>query len=143
MNLSIQSDPMAVRLALQKVMADLNAKGLRPEDAATVEIVLAEVLNNIVEHAYGDGSDGCIDLRICSTKNQLEFQFTDNGNPMPFDRLPDGKSHDLECASDDLPEGGFGWFLIRDLTHELRYTRSENRNFLGFKIPLSKVETTG
>jgi hypothetical protein len=34
------------------------------------------------------------------------------------------------CAHDDLPEGGFGWALLRRLTRDLAYQRHEDRNRL-------------
>jgi serine/threonine-protein kinase RsbW len=40
---------------------------------------------------------------------------------------------------DDLPEGGFGWFLIRELTKDLQYVRHEDQNRLTFSIPIDAV----
>ena len=39
---------------------------------------------------------------------------------------------------EELPEGGFGWYLIQDLTQELCYYREDRRNFLAFRIPLMR-----
>ncbi len=36
----------------------------------------------------------------------------------------------------DLPEGGFGWSLIRTLTTDLSYSRQAGRNELHVVIPL-------
>ena len=36
----------------------------------------------------------------------------------------------------DLPEGGFGWGLIRALSSGLSYRRMSERNRLAFRIPL-------
>ena len=53
--------------------------------------------------------------------------------------MPDGgppKGHPAELGVDmqDLPEGGFGWFLIRTLTTDLRYRREAGRNRLSFQM---------
>ncbi len=37
----------------------------------------------------------------------------------------------------NLPEGGFGWALIRDLTSDLLHHRVEGMNQLEFQVPLS------
>ena len=36
---------------------------------------------------------------------------------------------------EDLPEGGFGWFLIRTLTLDLEYERDGGFNKLRFVVP--------
>ena len=37
---------------------------------------------------------------------------------------------------DDLPEGGFGWGLIHDLTQGLSYRRVAEENHVRFRIDL-------
>ena len=37
-------------------------------------------------------------------------------------------------APQDLPEGGFGWFLIRSLTRDLTYLREDGYNMLCFCV---------
>ena len=48
----MQSSELAVREALAEISRGLGPLELNPEEAGTVELVLAEALNNIVEHAY-------------------------------------------------------------------------------------------
>ncbi len=52
---------------------------------------------------------------------------------MPDGELPIGRLTDPKIAK-DLPEGGFGWFLIRNLSQDLTYDRDEDKNILGFCI---------
>ena len=40
-----------------------------------------------------------------------------------------------------LPEGGFGWYLIQDLTASLSYFREGRRNFLAFIVPVTEPLT--
>ena len=49
---------------------------------------------------------------------------------MPAGAPPDRAPHDLDVSRADLPEGGFGWRMIRDLTEELLYRRQDGRNIL-------------
>jgi serine/threonine-protein kinase RsbW len=53
---------------------------------------------------------------------------------MPEGKAPNGSPAPLDCDTEELPEGGFGWFLIRDLAHELNYTRISGKNLLSFRI---------
>ena len=55
----------------------------------------------------------------------------------PGAKCPRAWPHDLEALGEqDLPEGGFGWFLIRELTHDLTYRRDGSRNHLSFRMVL-------
>jgi len=140
MRLTIQSDPLSVRSALQTIMGQFGSDELQPNDAATLEIVLAEVMNNIVEHAYRKRPDGKI--RFCANKTETSIwcSFIDNGLPMPDNSTPAGLLRQLDGPTDELPEGGFGWFLIRDLAQNLTYSRIRNRNFLRLRLALDCPE---
>ncbi len=52
--LTFPSGEFAVREALTAVLSGLDFLSLDLEESGAVELVLAEVLNNVVEHAYGD-----------------------------------------------------------------------------------------
>jgi len=101
---------------------------------STAEIVLAEVMNNVVEHAYKMDPDGEIYLSLVQVDGRLQCKSIDFGHPMPDLSLPIGKENDLNCDLQDLPEGGFGWFLIRNLTDNLTYFRENESNMLTFLI---------
>lgn len=125
----IPSDPIAVRQGLKSLFESLLLQRLEESDRGKAEIVLAEALNNIVEHAYADGV-GEIELTISVNRQGLECRIVDHGAPMPDDALPRGTL----AAPEDLPEGGFGWYLIRALSEDLRYARVAGRNQLTFRL---------
>ena len=62
LQLVIPGDALAVRQALQAMVEALTLRGLHACDRGTAEIVLAEVLNNIVEHAF-EGRAGEIEVK--------------------------------------------------------------------------------
>lgn len=128
----IPSDPLAVRDALCALFDRLLC-GEMPDDARdTAQIVLAEALNNIVEHAYAQ-SPGDIEVTLDLGPTGLVCRIEDAGLPMPGGCLPPGQ---LPVMTDDtdLPEGGFGWHLIRTLSQDLHYRREGGRNLLSFRI---------
>lgn len=98
------------------------------------EIVLAEVLNNIEEHGYRGIRNGQIELKLEICRDAVSIETTDFGNPMPGLELPLGRRPDAEVAPDDLPEGGFGWFLIHTLAPNPEYRRRGKSNILSIKI---------
>ena len=50
--------------------------------------------------------------------------------PLPGLRLPEGTAPPAVTPRESLPEGGFGWFLIRALTERLDYARADGENRL-------------
>lgn len=129
--LVIPADPVEVRNALVRMCDTLVLRSLPDDDRGTVEIVLAEVLNNIVEHAYC-AERGEIEITLRRAPEGLLCQVVDQGRRMPGDSLPEG--HLPPMTDDNLPEGGFGWHLIRTLSQDLAYSRIEGRNCLTFRV---------
>jgi len=134
----IDSTPDAVRSALRQIHEHLSAAEPTQGTDPSWEIVVAEVLNNIVEHAYQERPGG--EIRVCLhfSPGTLHAEFTDFGRPMPQEAPPEGKPADLDVPVEDLPEGGFGWFLIRTMTTQLDYAHTDGANLLKLEIPLAE-----
>ena len=128
----IASTPLLVRQALCDILRHPVLAQLSVEVRGNAEVVLAEALNNIVEHAYAK-SDGHIDLRLQRRPDRVLCDIVDHGALMPGGALPAGLSQPIGVDK-DLPEGGFGWFLIRSLTENLVYQRIDARNHLSFQF---------
>ncbi|SDI65581.1 ATP-binding protein [Aliiruegeria lutimaris] len=137
---TVDSTAEDVRNALIRINDELKRLGVAPSDRDAIEVVLAECMNNVVEHAYCERPGSRFDLKLHLSADNLFCRVEDDGKPMPGLALPSGKSHNLSVDLSDLPEGGFGWFLIRELTCDLRYARERDRNNLMFQIPLSHDE---
>jgi len=133
--MSIPATPYGVRAALLQLRGLFCDEGLNGDDRGSLETVLAEVLNNIVEHAYANRGDGDIGLTLRRAPDGVVVEVTDTGAPMPEGRLPAPRLAALEGPRDDLPEGGFGWSVIRDLTVGLDYRRTGGTNRLKFRVP--------
>lgn len=141
--LNLKGDNLSTRQGLRELMDWVEAIGLAEADRAMIEIVLAEVLNNVVEHAFPDFAGGIIEIDARLRGRHLVFSVFDNGVPMPAEQIPQGKRHNLAVPLNDLPEGGFGWGIIRDLAEDLEYQRADRRNELYFRIPLTTSPLIG
>lgn len=130
--LDIAAGNESVRSALWRLLSGPTLSGVDVEARGRLEIVLAEVLNNIVEHAYR-GDEGSIRLDLHRRGALLRVEVEDRGLPMPGGLLPQGLRPDLNGA-DGPPEGGFGWFLIRNLTEDLTYSRDGEVNRVCFHL---------
>ncbi|MBS0125133.1 ATP-binding protein [Thetidibacter halocola] len=100
------------------------------------ELVIAEALNNIVEHAYAGRDDGMIRVDLRWSDTQMQADLVDDGTPMPGG-TPPGDTDTLDrIRTETLPEGGFGWGLIHTLVSHLDYRREGGCNHLSLTIPL-------
>jgi serine/threonine-protein kinase RsbW len=133
----IDATPGAVRAVLEDLCCALSPLALPPDEVATIELVLAEVLNNIVEHAYRGVAEGSIEVAVTAHGDGLEVWLCDSGVPMPGGHLPLGSYSGPGASAAGVPEGGYGWFLIRALTRDLAYTRLDGRNLLSFSLDLA------
>lgn len=122
-----------IREVLALAQAGMAAAGLSAILRAEAELVLAEALNNIDEHAYAAGG-GRVDLWLRRCGDGLLCLISDFGAAMPDGCLPKGQSPLTSTARGDLPEGGFGWHLIRLLARDLQYRRKRGRNRLAILL---------
>jgi len=126
----------AVRGALRAAVARF-APSISDDEAGALELVLAEVMNNIVEHSYAGGGNGTISLSIVRDRRGLSCSLSDDGVPLPEGCLARPKLPETAVLTEHLPEGGFGWYLIHDLTRDLGYRREGGQNLLAFRLPLA------
>ncbi|MFD2172820.1 ATP-binding protein [Rhodobacter lacus] len=132
---SFAATPFAVRTALRTALARF-LRQLSPDEAGTLELVLAEVLNNIVEHGYGETGHGTITLSLVRDHRGLSCSISDDGVELPPACLARSLDNTQRPEPQALPEGGFGWFLIHDLVEDLGYHRANGRNLLAFRMPI-------
>ena len=137
-DLTFAATTFAVRTGLTQLAAMPLLASLGPEDRGTAELLLAEALNNVVEHAYARWP-GDITLHLARAGGHISVVIRDQGLPMPGNTPPQGALPRLD-APESLPEGGFGWFLIRSLAKDLTYRRLGAVNELHFRIPVDNWE---
>lgn len=124
-----------VATALGDLAECLRSWGAAPGLVDDVRIVLAEILNNVEEHAYSGapGNPVTVDLEIAG--DCLHCVVEDRGSRFPSARLP---GPDMPAANpatpETLPEGGFGWPIVRKLTREVTYRREGGTNRLAFRL---------
>ncbi|SLN68465.1 serine-protein kinase RsbW [Pseudoruegeria aquimaris] len=135
-SLRIPGDAHSVRQALDRIDTALRAAAQDPAICDKAQIVLGEVMNNVVEHAYAS-RNGTIEVDIAPGGTSISFLVTDEGDPMPEGALPSGRAVEDGTALDALPEGGFGWLLIHQLAQGIEYRRVGSRNELRFRLDLA------
>lgn len=126
---SIQNDQEHVVRLLDEVHQWMDNAQISKDKTIDIQIVLAEALNNVIEHGFSHDLTGNIDVRLEQYQKNVTLIIVDNGKPY----LPPGAaSNPLIAATktNDLPEGGFGWFLIQEITNSYDYVRRDQKNQL-------------
>lgn len=136
MTFTCDATPMAVRRVLGDLRRRLGAADIPDDAAGTIEIALAEALNNIVEHAYQPGAPGPISMTLSAGETCVSCELRDRGMALAEFKPPERAAPDLTGARATLPEGGFGRSLIFALADRVRYQRhdTENRLILDFEL---------
>ncbi|MEM8824548.1 MAG: ATP-binding protein [Pseudomonadota bacterium] len=99
------------------------------------ELVLAEILNNIVEHG-STGPDTMVEITLVFDATRIRAEVVDNGAALPLACLLDSGLPRMEPGIRNLPEGGFGWFMIHQIAGDIAYEHVGGQNRLIFSIPL-------
>jgi|GEM_PF-2119585 len=100
----------------------------------SIELVLQEAASNIVRHGYQESGKGFLELAVSlpevedlagAKRRAIVLELTDNA--LPFD--PTAQLVDTPDPL-NMPESGYGLYLIRKLTDHLEYSRFGSLNNL-------------
>lgn len=130
----VTATPGAVREALLELREKLQRARIDADLCGTMELVLAEAMNNIVEHAFDTPAQQSLRLEIRRGPGRFKITLIDTGRPMPELALPEPRLPSTAGPTLTLPDGGFGWFLIHRLAHAIHYERRGDENHLSFEI---------
>ncbi|MDG1351586.1 MAG: ATP-binding protein [Sulfitobacter sp.] len=128
----------AVREGIAQTLAWLTPLELSEDETNTVQLVLAEALNNVVEHALaGTGGQTTVEIRGHHGASGLDLCIVDKGIAMPDGVVPRLPAPDVTVDVADLPDGGFGWFLIHTLAQDVTYVRRGKHNYLTLRLAVA------
>jgi serine/threonine-protein kinase RsbW len=124
--LLLDNEPFEVSRAATWLDDLLESADLPPRLIAELQVVLAEVLNNILVHGYADLEAHKIELRMTTDHVAVTLEFFDDGISFdPTQYTPTPLQDD-----EDIRPGGLGLVFIRRLADEMLYERLDDRNHL-------------
>ncbi len=103
----------------------LGEEGVRPEDINRVRLVVEELLVNIIKHAFNDDIRHTIVLTLRTGPEGVSVLTEDDGRPFdPREAPPPPLGRPLE----EHGEGGYGIYIVKQMTTSLTYTRANGKN---------------
>ncbi len=98
-----------------------------------IDLVLEEVLLNIVNYAYPDNPKAVIKVGCALSPDKLNIRIIDQGKEFDPSAKPDP---DISLSVEERDIGGLGILLVRKISDEFSYQRSNNQNILdiGFNL---------
>jgi len=140
-DVEIKACDASVRATLLDLRTDMKGAALPETLLQAAQIVLAEICNNIVEHAYGARDAGEMRIKIWGPDTPLMFCIQDHGAAMPGGRIPRPSPPQADpTRPESWPEGGFGWSLVHTLTQRLEYRREGAVNTLCFSMTADEAD---
>jgi len=103
--------------------------GLSVDDVDDLKVAVSEAVTNVMDHAYGGGTEGRVLVRYRPAAGELAVEIEDTGAGFDPARLPSGG------PPKPGPEGGLGLYLVRELTDSMKI---ESAPGSGTKITITK-----
>ncbi len=119
MDLTVASDLDNLARIAEFVTAAARTLGLDERQAFDVQMAADEACANVIEHAYGPGTPGEINIRVEVEGDDLVVTIRDHGRPFDPASIPEP---DVRCALEDRSVGGLGLFFMRKLMDRLEFS---------------------
>ncbi len=101
--------------------------GFDDADVWDLKLALEETTVNVINYAYPSGLVNEIVVEACFDETEIRFEVIDSGKAFDPTAVADA---DVCLNVDEREIGGLGIFLVRRIMDEVRYARSNDRNYL-------------
>jgi anti-sigma regulatory factor (Ser/Thr protein kinase) len=115
----------ALAPASEKVRLFLDSHGVDKDAIFAIEMVIEEIATNTIKYAFCNREKGAITIEASANATRAELIMEDSGDAFDPTGAPDP---DVNRALEDMPVGGLGIHLIRELTDGFEYQRLNGRN---------------
>ena len=133
LTLKINSDPLInqVELVSECIRKLCTLTPLDYETIEEINLCVVESVNNAVEHSYANQSGKEVQVKIDLQPDCLILDIIDTGIGLKDGKLPDIKLNEVDPKDiQNLPEGGWGLYIILNAVDEMDYFREGQTNTL-------------
>lgn len=133
MTLELNGTPQEVMRAVEALEAYGEAEEIPPKIVFGLTLALEECGSNIVNHALRRDPERSFSVTFSHMDDEVIIELRDSGIAFDPTLSPPGDG----IADDDAPPGGWGIFLVRKYTDEMRYSHENGENILQLikKVP--------
>ena len=103
----------------------LDEEGVPPTSIHRVKLVIEELVVNVIQHAFEDGTTHTILLDVRTEPRGVAIVVEDDGKPFDPRSVPPPKLDELLEAG---KSGGLGVTIVRKMTRDLDYQRIDEKN---------------
>ncbi len=95
---------------------------------------MEEIVTNAVYYGFPTGTSGVIKVRISAIEGKPAYclEILDDGNP--FNPLEESPEVDINLSLEERDIGGLGVFLVKNLTDDCDYQRTDGWNHLTLRL---------
>ena len=97
------------------------------KELSALHLVCEELVVNVVDYAYADGTEGYLDIEIERDDDSITIRFRDGG--VPFNPLQK-EMPDITLPLEERRIGGLGIFLTIKKMDEVKYEYTDQQNIL-------------
>jgi serine/threonine-protein kinase RsbW len=133
-SLTIESRLDQVRLIRAAMAGVLDHMRVIEADILSLELAVTEIVNNAVEHGYGDAENEQIKVQIEVRGSVVQIEIIDQARPFPESeryRLMDDL-RPLEEPDEDWSPRGHGLQIVRQIVDSIVLERDATQNVLTF-----------
>lgn len=97
-----------------------NRMGYSYDDIEDIKVAVSEACTNAVNHAYGDGEDGMVTIKLHTFDDRLEIMVIDQGRSFDIKTiLNELQPLNASMTLEQMNEGGLGLYLIETLMDQV------------------------
>jgi len=111
--------------ASARVRNFLNEHGVDNAAIFAIETAVEELVTNAIKYAFGSCRKGTITIEASATAERAVLVIEDNGEAFDPTEAPVAR---VNRSLEEMPVGGLGIHLVRELTDGFRYERINDRN---------------
>jgi serine/threonine-protein kinase RsbW len=104
--------------------------GLDEAEAYLLELAVVEAVSNVIRHAYGGRSGNPVDISVTVTPQGMIMDIRDRGVALDPGVLDRAKEFQEPEGISDLPEGGMGLSIIKQVMDKVTYASRDGINTL-------------
>lgn len=127
LSLTLQNHRSEISRLVDRIEAFGVEAGLLPDVTFRLTLALDEIVSNVIRHAFDDGAQHPIEVRLDVTNGMVTATVEDDG--VPFDPR-EAPAPALDAPLEERQAGGLGMHLVRSTMDEIEYRRDGGRNVL-------------